>query len=134
MKGSKHRVESIERGLRRSTFGIPSLAEALTRAGESLLHGPCCNDERRRDLGGRQTDHRGERECGTLAVIERRMTAGEDQGEELVLPAARDVAIADRDPDPRAHLRKRRYRVAVSLDALRAPQPIAMAVAGDRDE
>lgn len=134
MKRSQHRVEAVERSLRRRSPGVAMFAKPLARACEALLHRSRCNDERRGDLGRRQSDDRGQCQGGALAIIERGMAARKHQPEKLVLPAARDVGIAESDPSPRAHLPEHRDGVAMAFDTLGAPQSIAMAVARNGHE
>ena len=59
------------------------------------------------------------------------MAAREEQSQELVLEAAQNLRLRNRDARPRAQLREQVDRVAVALHAARAPPPITVGVLRD---
>ncbi len=113
---------------------LAALAQATAGAREALLHGAGSDQERASDLLVRQSDHGGERERGALARVQRRVTASEEEHQELVLPAASDVRVGERDACPRAHLGQGGEDILPGRLAASAAQPIAIAVGRDRHQ
>jgi hypothetical protein len=62
------------------------------------------------------------------------MAACEQQPEQVVLPRANDLRLANRDSHPWAHLGEQLERLACELLPRRATRPIAVGIARDREQ
>ena len=113
----EHRLQPRRQvGLARHAVGDPRVADLALGAHQPLRHRRLGHEERARDLGRAQPAEQPQRERDLRGGRERRMAAGEDQPQAVVVHRARLLRLAGRSQRGLLLLRRARRLAAEAVD------------------